>query len=162
MKIAHIRNGSIAVVAMLCLVCGTASADVYVVTKTNDEAGPCNSDVDCSLREAITAANLRAGADTIELPGGIGIYLLDFTGADEDFNATGIPTEQEFIAEYCKHTGRDEIENWHFYLIYNMFRSATIIRGYTSAAWQRQLGKSIGVSISGFLEKIVQFYFGNI
>ena len=46
-----------------------------------------------------------------------------------DFAATGIPTEEEFVAEYCKHAGRDKIENWHFYLIYNMFRSAAIIQG---------------------------------
>ena len=46
-----------------------------------------------------------------------------------DFEATGIPTEEEFVAEYCKHAGIDTIENWHFYLIYNMFRSASIIQG---------------------------------
>ena len=40
-----------------------------------------------------------------------------------------IPTEAEFLAEYCKHAGRDSINNWHFYLIYNMFRSAGIIQG---------------------------------
>ena len=46
-----------------------------------------------------------------------------------DFETSGIPTEQEFIAEYCKHAGRTEIDNWPFYLIYNMFRSAAIIQG---------------------------------
>ena len=33
------------------------------------------------------------------------------------------------VAEYCKHSGRQEIEDWPFYLIYNMFRSAGIIQG---------------------------------
>ena len=46
-----------------------------------------------------------------------------------DFDATGIPTEEEFIAQYRKHAGIEPIENWHFYLIYNMFRSAGIIQG---------------------------------
>ncbi len=46
-----------------------------------------------------------------------------------DFEATGIPTEAEFIAQYCKHAGREKIDNWHFYVIYNMFRSAAIIQG---------------------------------
>jgi len=46
-----------------------------------------------------------------------------------DFATSGIPTEEEFIAEYCKHAGRSHIDNWHFYLIYNMFRSAAIIQG---------------------------------
>ena len=49
--------------------------------------------------------------------------------AGADLKALNIPTEAEFLAEYCKHAGRDSIENWHFYLIYNMFRSAGIIQG---------------------------------
>ena len=46
-----------------------------------------------------------------------------------DFETSGIPTEEEFVAEYCKHAGRESIENWTFYLVYNMFRSAGIIQG---------------------------------
>jgi aminoglycoside phosphotransferase (APT) family kinase protein len=41
----------------------------------------------------------------------------------------GIPTEEEFVAEYCRHAGIGAIDNWQFYLIYNMFRSAAIIQG---------------------------------
>ncbi len=46
-----------------------------------------------------------------------------------DLPALGIPTEAEFVAEYCRHAGRDGVENWLFYVIYNMFRSAGIIQG---------------------------------
>jgi aminoglycoside phosphotransferase (APT) family kinase protein len=46
-----------------------------------------------------------------------------------DLAALGIPTEQEMVAEYCRHAGIDRIDNWPFYLIYNMFRSAAIIQG---------------------------------
>jgi aminoglycoside phosphotransferase (APT) family kinase protein len=49
--------------------------------------------------------------------------------ASADLPALGIPTEEEFVAEYCRQAGIDAIENWHFYLIYNMFRSAAIIQG---------------------------------
>ena len=49
--------------------------------------------------------------------------------AGAGFEATGIPTEQEFVDEYCKHAGREQIENWPFYLTFNMFRSAAIIQG---------------------------------
>ncbi len=49
--------------------------------------------------------------------------------AGADLGALGIPTEEEFVAEYCRHAGRNSIENWPFYLIYNMFRSAGIIQG---------------------------------
>jgi len=46
-----------------------------------------------------------------------------------DFVASGIPSEVDFVAHYCAHANRSKIENWHFYLIYNMFRSAGIIQG---------------------------------
>jgi len=49
--------------------------------------------------------------------------------AGADLEALGIPTEEEFIAHYCRHAHRASIDNWHFYLIYNMFRSAAIIQG---------------------------------
>jgi aminoglycoside phosphotransferase (APT) family kinase protein len=46
-----------------------------------------------------------------------------------DLGALGIPTEDELVAEYCRHAGREPIANWPFYVIYNMFRSASIIQG---------------------------------
>ncbi len=46
-----------------------------------------------------------------------------------DFETSGLPTEADFVATYCKHAGREPIANWPFYLIYNMFRSAGIIQG---------------------------------
>ena len=49
--------------------------------------------------------------------------------ANADLKSLGIPTEDEFVAEYCRHAGLSKIENWPFYLIYNMFRSAAIVQG---------------------------------
>src|SRR5690606_26359357 len=49
--------------------------------------------------------------------------------AGADLDALGIPTEEEMVAEYCRHAGIERIDNWPFYLIYNMFRSAAIIQG---------------------------------
>ncbi|HSG87899.1 MAG TPA: phosphotransferase family protein [Pseudomonadales bacterium] len=46
-----------------------------------------------------------------------------------DLDALGIPTEDEMLARYCELTGRDQIENWTFYLVYNLFRSGAIIQG---------------------------------
>lgn len=42
---------------------------------------------------------------------------------------SGIPTEEEFVVRYCELTGRPGIENWNFYIIYNLFRSAAIVQG---------------------------------
>ncbi len=42
---------------------------------------------------------------------------------------SGVPTEREFIDAYCKAAGRGDIENWNFFISFNMFRSASIIQG---------------------------------
>ncbi|MBU2552705.1 MAG: phosphotransferase [Proteobacteria bacterium] len=42
---------------------------------------------------------------------------------------TGIPTEEEYLEEYCRLTGRDGIPNWPFYLSFTFFRSAGITQG---------------------------------
>ena len=63
-----------------------AYAETFTVTKTTDtNDGTC--DGDCSLREAIGAANQDTAADTIIL--GSGTYLLTIGGRGEDNNASG-------------------------------------------------------------------------
>ncbi|MCY3884846.1 MAG: phosphotransferase [Gammaproteobacteria bacterium] len=49
--------------------------------------------------------------------------------AGADLEALGIPTESELIQVYCDHAGLSGIENWLFYVIFNLFRSAGIIQG---------------------------------
>ena len=46
-----------------------------------------------------------------------------------DLQALGIPAEDEYIEAYCRRTGRSRIEDWDFYLAYNMFRMAAILQG---------------------------------
>ena len=45
------------------------------------------------------------------------------------FQALGIPTEQDYVAAYCRRTGRGDIPHWDFYMAYNMFRLAGILQG---------------------------------
>ena len=49
--------------------------------------------------------------------------------AGADLAALGIPTEEELVEAYCREASRPPIENWQFYIAYNMFRSAGIIQG---------------------------------
>lgn len=43
--------------------------------------------------------------------------------------ALGIPSEQEYVAEYCNRMGIAEIPNWNFYLAFSFFRLAAILQG---------------------------------
>ena len=56
--------------------------------------------------------------------------------AGADFAALGIPAEREYVAMYCKRTGRDRIDHFEYYLAYNMFRLAAILQGVMARALQ--------------------------
>ena len=46
-----------------------------------------------------------------------------------DLAALGIPDFQSYVASYCQRTGRPGVENFEYYLAYNLFRMAGILQG---------------------------------
>ncbi|MDA5193334.1 phosphotransferase family protein [Govanella unica] len=46
-----------------------------------------------------------------------------------DLQALGIPSEEDYVAAYCRRTDRDGIPDWDVYMIYNIFRLAGIMQG---------------------------------
>ena len=46
-----------------------------------------------------------------------------------DFATSGIPTEEAYVAAYCRRTGRAGIEDWAFYMAFGIFRLASISQG---------------------------------
>src|SRR6266536_4718855 len=79
-----IRRVMVAVLIVLAVLppATLARAASFTVTKTTDTNGTCNSGVDCSLREAIAAANsLSGGPHTITVPAGSYAITAIGTGA---------------------------------------------------------------------------------
>jgi aminoglycoside phosphotransferase (APT) family kinase protein len=58
-------------------------------------------------------------------------YHLDGTRgfAGNDLPALGVPSEAEFLEGYRRRTGRTEIPDWTFFIVFSLFRSAAIIAG---------------------------------
>lgn len=85
----YVHNLAPLLIAVLGLLWAqTLYAATFTVTKTADTAdGTC--DADCSLREAVIAANANAGADDITLPAGTYLLDIDPNGAGEDASARG-------------------------------------------------------------------------
>jgi aminoglycoside phosphotransferase (APT) family kinase protein len=53
-----------------------------------------------------------------------------FSGlAGMDLDALGIPSEQEYVAAYCRRTGRDGLSNVDYLVVFCLFRLAAIIHG---------------------------------
>ena len=46
-----------------------------------------------------------------------------------DSDRTGMPTEADYVAAYCRYTGRADVPQWNFYLAFSMFRLASILQG---------------------------------
>jgi aminoglycoside phosphotransferase (APT) family kinase protein len=48
---------------------------------------------------------------------------------DVDSAASGIPSEADYVAAYCRRTGRSGVEHWDFYMAFAFFRLAAIAQG---------------------------------
>jgi hypothetical protein len=89
-----LMSGLVALAAAAGLVLAATSAPavagggtILAVTRFDDPSPDGCAPTDCSLREAVIAANEQAGADTIELAAGT--YILTIEGRGEDAAATG-------------------------------------------------------------------------
>ncbi len=51
-----------------------------------------------------------------------------------DRAARGIPTEEAYVAQYCKSMDLDGITDWNFYLAFSFFRFAAILQGVKKRA----------------------------
>lgn len=61
-----------------------------------------------------------------------GEFLPGLCGVDRC--ALGIPSEQEYVAQYCDHCALNGIDNWPFYLVFSFFRMAAILQGVKKRA----------------------------
>jgi aminoglycoside phosphotransferase (APT) family kinase protein len=52
-----------------------------------------------------------------------------FEGFAGEARPAGIPSEDEYLATYCRRTGRDGIPSWDFYVAFAMFRLGAIAQG---------------------------------
>lgn len=49
--------------------------------------------------------------------------------AGQPLQSLGIPSEDSYVARYCRLAGRPAISGWNFYLAFSMFRLAAIVQG---------------------------------
>jgi aminoglycoside phosphotransferase (APT) family kinase protein len=53
-----------------------------------------------------------------------------FSGlAGMDLDALGIPSEEDYVAAYCRRTGRDHLPNRDYLVVFCLFRLAAILHG---------------------------------
>jgi len=57
------------------------------------------------------------------------MYRMPDALAGRDLAALNIPSEADYVAAYCRRTGRDGIADLDFYMAFNLFRLAGIVHG---------------------------------
>jgi aminoglycoside phosphotransferase (APT) family kinase protein len=60
----------------------------------------------------------------------------------KDLKALGIPTEEEYVAAYCRRVGRRDAGNYLFFVAFAFFRSAAIAQGI---AMRAKIGNASGI-----------------
>ena len=66
-----------------------------------------------------------------------------------DLPRLNIPSEQDYVSDYCRRTGRADIPNLDFYIAFNMFRLAAILHGIKGRVAR-------GTAASAHADKMVQ------
>jgi aminoglycoside phosphotransferase (APT) family kinase protein len=81
-----------------------------------------------------------------------------------DFDALGIPQEDEYIRKYCDRTGlADPLQlktDWNFYMAYNMFRIAAILQGIAKRVEAGTASSAQAVSSAAGARPLAQMAWG--
>ena len=80
-----------------------------------------------------------------------------FTGlAGLDLAALGIPTEDEYVAAYCRRTGREQLPNVDYLMVFVMFRLAAILHGIKGRLARGNASSAHAEEMVGQLEPLAQ------
>jgi aminoglycoside phosphotransferase (APT) family kinase protein len=71
-----------------------------------------------------------------------------------DRHSLGIPTEEEYVAQYCKRMNIENIPNWTFYLAFSFFRLAAIVQGVAKRAAQGNASNSNAGKVGAFVQPL--------
>jgi aminoglycoside phosphotransferase (APT) family kinase protein len=74
----------------------------------------------------------------------------------EELQSSGIPSETEYIAAYCRRTGRGRIEHWDFYMAFSLFRSASIAQGVYARALQGNASSETAADFGPAVNRIAE------
>lgn len=73
-----------------------------------------------------------------------------------DRASLGIPTEVEYVANYCQRMGIDKIDHWTFYLAFSFFRLAAIAQGIAKRVSQGNASNKNANKVGAFVEPLAQ------
>ncbi|HKD67974.1 MAG TPA: phosphotransferase [Candidatus Binataceae bacterium] len=81
-------------------------------------------------------------------------YRLGIAGLDRQ--GIGIPGEAEYLESYCRRTGRNKIEHWDFFIVFNLFRLASILQGIMVRAIKGNASSAMAAEYGGRARAIAE------
>jgi aminoglycoside phosphotransferase (APT) family kinase protein len=81
-------------------------------------------------------------------------YRLGIAGLERQ--GIGIPTEADYLAAYCLRSGRNRIENWDFFIVFNLFRLASILQGIMVRAIKGNASNALASEYGGRARAIAE------
>ncbi|UCX04576.1 phosphotransferase family protein [Shewanella glacialimarina] len=75
---------------------------------------------------------------------------------DIDRASLGIPSEEEYVAQYCQRMGFEQIEHWGFYLAFSFFRLAAIAQGVAKRATEGNASNEHANKVGSFVEPLAK------
>ncbi|GAC34736.1 phosphotransferase family protein [Paraglaciecola polaris] len=76
---------------------------------------------------------------------------------DVDRASLGIPSEEEYVAQYCKLVGIDNIPNWNFYLAFSFFRLGAIAQGVAKRAVDGNASNKQALQVGKLVQPLAQY-----
>jgi aminoglycoside phosphotransferase (APT) family kinase protein len=73
-----------------------------------------------------------------------------------DLPALNIPSEQEYVAAYCRRTGREGIPHLDFYIAFNLFRLSAIVHGIKGRLARGTAASAHADKMAASLEKLAE------
>lgn len=76
--------------------------------------------------------------------------------ADLDLASLGIPSEADYVAAYCRFTGRDGIPEWNYFLAFSLFRAAAIMQGVYARSLQHDATGMDGAEVGALVRPVAE------
>lgn len=74
-----------------------------------------------------------------------------------DREELNIPSEDEYVAQYCERMGLESIPNWEFYIAFSYFRLAAIIQGVAKRAADGNASNKKASQMGAYVKPMAQF-----
>jgi aminoglycoside phosphotransferase (APT) family kinase protein len=70
--------------------------------------------------------------------------------------ASGVPSERDYVAAYCRRVGRSSIPEWRFFLVFALFRAASIMAGVYRRARSGNAADAHALEVSGVYRELAR------